>query len=139
MSDDYEVGHGKPPKHTRWKKRQSGNPKGRPANATPDAASVIAILDGPIPVKTGGAEGKMPAFEASVRKLVSRAVNDGDIQAALEFFRVCDKYEVITPAPEPVSSGNLVVPRSWDWDEWIAMLDTYGPPPWPGKHSGLPD
>ena len=34
MSDydnrDYEVGKGKPPKETRWKKGQSGNPKGRP-------------------------------------------------------------------------------------------------------------
>ena len=27
---DYEVGYGKPPKHTRFKKGQSGNPKGRP-------------------------------------------------------------------------------------------------------------
>lgn len=32
MSDDgdYEVGYGKPPKHTQWPKGQSGNPKGRP-------------------------------------------------------------------------------------------------------------
>ena len=26
----YEVGYGKPPKHTQFKKGQSGNPKGRP-------------------------------------------------------------------------------------------------------------
>lgn len=28
--DDYEIGYRKPPKHTRWKKGQSGNKKGRP-------------------------------------------------------------------------------------------------------------
>jgi len=28
--DDYEIGYRKPPKHTRWKKGQSGNEKGRP-------------------------------------------------------------------------------------------------------------
>ena len=28
--DPYEVGFGKPPKHTRFKKGRSGNPKGRP-------------------------------------------------------------------------------------------------------------
>jgi len=28
--DDYDVGYGKPPKHSRFKKGQSGNPKGRP-------------------------------------------------------------------------------------------------------------
>ena len=27
---DYDVGHGKPPKHTQYQKGQSGNPKGRP-------------------------------------------------------------------------------------------------------------
>ncbi len=30
MADDYEVGYGKPPKHTRFEKGRSGNPKGRP-------------------------------------------------------------------------------------------------------------
>ena len=29
-ADDYEVGYGKPPKHTRFQPGQSGNPKGRP-------------------------------------------------------------------------------------------------------------
>ena len=28
--DDYEIGYRKPPKHTRWKKGQSGNKNGRP-------------------------------------------------------------------------------------------------------------
>ena len=27
-SQDYEVGYGRPPKHSQWKKGQSGNPKG---------------------------------------------------------------------------------------------------------------
>jgi hypothetical protein len=30
VASDYEVGHGKPPKSTQFKKGQSGNPKGRP-------------------------------------------------------------------------------------------------------------
>ena len=94
-------------------------------------------MDSPVRIKKGGGDDTMPAFEASVRKLVSRAVNDRDIQAALEFLRLCDQYEVITPAPESVSGGVLKVPNSWDWDEWMEMYDTYGAPPWPGKPSGL--
>ena len=30
MADDDEVGYGKPPRESRWKSGQSGNPKGRP-------------------------------------------------------------------------------------------------------------
>ena len=30
MNDDYDVGFGKPPENGRFKKGQSGNPKGRP-------------------------------------------------------------------------------------------------------------
>ncbi len=30
MSDDYEVGYKKPPKHTQFEKGRSGNPAGRP-------------------------------------------------------------------------------------------------------------
>lgn len=29
-NNNYQVGYGKPPKHSRWKKGQSGNPRGRP-------------------------------------------------------------------------------------------------------------
>jgi hypothetical protein len=30
---DYEVGYGRPPRHTRFAKGQSGNPRGRPCGA----------------------------------------------------------------------------------------------------------
>ena len=30
---DYQVGYGKPPRHTRFKRGQSGNPRGRPREA----------------------------------------------------------------------------------------------------------
>jgi hypothetical protein len=39
-SGDYEVGYGKPPKHTRFKPGQSGNPKGRP-KASKDFRSLL--------------------------------------------------------------------------------------------------
>ena len=43
MSEDrnYEVGYGKPPKHTRFKPGQSGNPKGR----KPGSKNVMTLLE----------------------------------------------------------------------------------------------
>ena len=135
-SRDYEVGQGKPPPHSKWKPGQSGNPNGRPRKTRPDAASVAAILDGPVDVLKGGVPKKMPAFEASVRKLVSRTINDYDIQATRAFLKLCDKYGVIEPATEP--TNYFQVPSDWDWDEWMEIYHRLGAPPWPGKRSGLP-
>ncbi len=35
MADDYEIGYGKPPKQTQFRKGQSGNPRGRPKGKKP--------------------------------------------------------------------------------------------------------
>lgn len=140
MPDNHEVDYKKPPKHTRFPKGRSGNLKGRPPKTRPDAVNVAGILDESIPVRRAGAARKMSAFEVCVQKLVSRALKDGDLRAALEFLRLCEKYGVLMRAPAPpVSGGVLVVPTSWDRDEWMKMFKTHGPPPWPGDHSGLPE
>jgi hypothetical protein len=45
---DYEIGRGKPPVHSRFKKGQSGNPRGpRPkksADAAPDALKLVVLM-----------------------------------------------------------------------------------------------
>lgn len=42
---DYEVGHGRPPKHTRYKPLQSGNPNGRPKGAKGKHKELLAWLE----------------------------------------------------------------------------------------------
>jgi len=49
----YDVGYGKPPKHARWTKGQSGNPKGRPKRNRDITALVAALLDQRIVVRRG--------------------------------------------------------------------------------------
>ena len=60
----YEVGKGKPPKKTRWKKGQSGNPKDPRRRARqPDLTlrQILAeIMNEPMVVTIGGRETKIP-------------------------------------------------------------------------------
>ncbi len=48
MAGEYEVGYRRPPKTTRFKPGQSGNPKGRPAKARNFKSDVKKTLETPI-------------------------------------------------------------------------------------------
>lgn len=79
---DKEVGYGKPPKRTQFKKGQSGNPKGRPKGAknkpTPiDTTRLHQIITEEayrdIRVNEGGAAVTMPVAKAVMRAIAVRA------------------------------------------------------------------
>ncbi len=54
MSGDYDVGYGKPPQHTRFRKGQSGNPTGRPKGARNLKTELLEELQEQILVREGG-------------------------------------------------------------------------------------
>lgn len=139
MPNDYKVGYGNPPRNWQFKKGQSGNPTGRPKMRTDAGTSdIVSILSEPVVVRKGGKEQLMSPFEASIRKLTSRALNDNNVAAALELIRLCEEYDVILPPPMPEGTADLwIVPRNFTCDEWSKMYHQYGPPPWPGERSGL--
>ena len=83
MSDDeqdYEVGYGKPPKHTQFQKGKSGNPKGRPRGAKGIAASLRRELDSSIVVKEGGKQQRISKAQAVAKRAVGKALG-GDMAA----------------------------------------------------------
>lgn len=53
MPEDNDVGYKKPPKHNRFKKGQSGNPKGRPKDRKSFATRFFAILNEPVTLREG--------------------------------------------------------------------------------------
>jgi hypothetical protein len=62
MSDiesDYQVGPGKPPLHTRFKKGQSGNPRGQHAQNLP--VLLVAALNQPVAVTENGRRRQVPS------------------------------------------------------------------------------
>ncbi len=135
---DYEVGYGKPPRHTQFPKGQSGNIKGRPKVKKGPVDNVAAILDAPVRVRRGKCTVKMGGFEASVRNQVKKALADGNVTDLIDLLKLMEKYGVIAkPVVPDVYRGPIVAPPDWELSEWRDMLNRHGPPPWPGERDGM--
>ena len=70
---DYEVGHGKPPRHTRFIKGQSGNPRGRPPGAKNLRTLLSEALNETVIVTENGGRRKVTKRQAIITQLVNRS------------------------------------------------------------------
>jgi hypothetical protein len=77
---DYEVGYGKPPRHTRFSKGQSGNPRGRPKESKNLATLLKEALNEPVIVAENGGRRKITMREAIIKQLVKRSAT-ADLRA----------------------------------------------------------
>ena len=71
--DGYEVGYGKPPRHTRFAKGQSGNPRGRPAGAKNLRTLLSEALNETVLVTENGGRRKVTKRQAIITQLVNRS------------------------------------------------------------------
>ncbi|MGE0674230.1 MAG: DUF5681 domain-containing protein [Methylibium sp.] len=73
----YEVGYGKPPTDTQFKKGRSGNPQGRPAGRRPagqDLASLLdAALNATVIVNEGGKRRRRSKKNVALQQLANKA------------------------------------------------------------------
>ncbi|WP_291158432.1 DUF5681 domain-containing protein [Hyphomicrobium sp.] len=76
----YRVGYGKPPKHSRFKPGQSGNPKGRPKGAPGFKAELEKELRQLITVTEGGRTRKLSKQLAMIKALCAKALK-GDVRS----------------------------------------------------------
>jgi hypothetical protein len=70
---DYEVGYGKPPRHTRFEPGRSGNPRGRPPGAKNMKTLLSKALNELVVVTERGGRRKVSKREAIVTQLVNRS------------------------------------------------------------------
>ena len=77
---DYQVGYGKPPRHSRFRQGQSGNPKGRPKGSRNMAALLEEALDEPVLVNEQGRRRRIAMREAIAKQLVNKAAG-GDARS----------------------------------------------------------
>jgi hypothetical protein len=76
----YEIGFGKPPKHSRFRKGLSGNPKGRPKGRRNLATVLERTLQEKIVINENGERRTVTKLEAAVKQLVNKAAA-GDLAA----------------------------------------------------------
>lgn len=78
---DYEVGYGKPPKATRWRKGQSGNPRGRQKGSRGLKTDLHDELNATLEITINGKRVKGTTQQLMLRTLATRAAS-GDVRAS---------------------------------------------------------
>ena len=78
---DYPVGYKRPPAAFRFKKGQSGNPKGRPKGAPTMAELFMREAALLVTIKSGDDVRQIQKREALVRRVIDKAIQ-GDLRAA---------------------------------------------------------
>ncbi len=81
MPSDYEVGYKKPPSRTRFKKGESGNPKGRPKATKNLKTDLMEELRERILLREGTTQKRVSKQRALVKSLTAKAIK-GDTRAA---------------------------------------------------------
>jgi hypothetical protein len=100
--DDYRVGPGKPPKHTRFKRGQSGNPNGRPKVKVSFQAVAERELMRLVTVPENGKARRRTKQQMVVQSVIHRAIK-GDHKASELVFRTFGQTKEI----ESSAAGEL--------------------------------
>jgi hypothetical protein len=103
---DYEVGYGKPPRHTRFQKGQSGNPRGRPPGAKNLSTLLNEALDERVVVTDNGGRQRITKRQASFKQLVNEAAK-GNFRALKLLVDILQDIERRTEPQAEESSFSL--------------------------------
>jgi hypothetical protein len=96
ISEDYKVGYGRPPEHTRFKKGQCPNPKGRGGKKQFfEKAAFRKMLNADVPYIANGKRCRGSRVEMLVRRRIADALK-GDVSAALELLRMRSYFTNMT-------------------------------------------
>ena len=120
MSKDDKVGYGNPPKDTRFKKGQSGNPNGRPRKPKSAHDVVQNMLNETVDIVVNGKRKKITHLEAAILQLRNDAVTGKPIdriralKQLKEYWPDFDAGNVNQTAPETIIQ--IVDPDGLDRD-----------------------
>jgi len=96
---DKMVGYGRPPSATRFRKGQSGNPKGRPKGRKSVGKIFRDALHRIIEVREGDRVRAMPKIEAVIEVNLNKALK-GDHRSFAKLMDVADRLGIVELQPE---------------------------------------
>lgn len=98
--DMFHSGYGKPPKHTQFRKGESGNPRGRPKGRLNLATVIEQILREKVVINDNGVPRTVTKFEAALKQLADKATG-GDIAAIRQLMAFAVLAGLETSGVEP--------------------------------------
>jgi hypothetical protein len=101
MDHTYDLGYKRPPKHSRFRKGVSGNPRGRPKGKRNFATVLKEILEEKVVINEGRARKTVTKLEAALKQLANKAAS-GDLVAARQLIALVRSAE--QGAVEPPSN-----------------------------------
>ena len=87
MPTEYEVGFGKPPEQSQFRKGLSGNPRGRPKGALNKKTILSRALREKVVITENGKRKRVTKHEALYKQLVNKSVS-GDLKAMIEVIKL---------------------------------------------------
>jgi hypothetical protein len=101
----FEVGYGKPPVETRFRKGQSGNTQGRPKGSLNLATVLERTLNEKVVINENGRRRTITKREAAVKQLVNKAAS-GDLRALHQLTALVRAAEQKAEAVEAMTADN---------------------------------
>lgn len=113
--ENYDVGYGKPPKHTRFVPGVSGNPKGKPRKNKSFEEEVQAILGARVPVTIGGKKTYVSKRQLLLEQIINGAINKNTtmMRLAIPLLKLSDGAPDFEVLPEDEKALKALI-RSFD-------------------------
>ncbi|WP_426610577.1 DUF5681 domain-containing protein [Bradyrhizobium sp. McL0616] len=94
-SDQYEVGYGRPPLRTRWKKGQSGNPRKKPRRPENEIEILDRLLLSEVKLTLNGETKRVAAIEAIISRLQLKELsgNSKASRTLLKYRRLANEHD----------------------------------------------
>jgi hypothetical protein len=91
--NEYDVGYGRPPRHTRFEKGQSGNYRGRPRGAKNMTTHLKEALRERVVISEEGRRKRVTKMDVISRRLVNKAAG-GDFRSIQALMALSEKYKL---------------------------------------------